>query len=112
MASGASDIIVSRAGSAIFEIASWGRASIIIPIPEDVSHDQRTNAYSYARSGASVVIEEKNFSSGVLVSEIERIVTNKEVKEKMQTSATNFSRRDSAKLIAEEILAVGLEHEK
>lgn len=111
MASGASDIIISRAGSAIFEIASWGRASIIIPIPEETSHDQRTNAYSYARSGACVVIEEKNLSAGVFLSEIERIL-HPDVKAKMEASATAFARKDSAKLIAEGILAIGLEHEK
>jgi len=112
IAAGASDIVISRAGSAIFEIASWGKASIIIPIPEPTSHDQRTNAYSYARSGASVVIEEKNLSSGVLLSEIERITGNKDTKLKMEESAKNFARRDSAHLIAEEIIAIGLEHEK
>ncbi len=112
MASGAADIIISRAGSAIFEIALWGRPSIIIPIPEETAHDQRTNAYSYARSGAAVVIEEKNMSSGVLMSEINRITGDASVKEKMESSATNFSRKDSAQLIAEGILAIGLEHEK
>ncbi|KKT79599.1 MAG: UDP diphospho-muramoyl pentapeptide beta-N acetylglucosaminyl transferase, partial [Parcubacteria group bacterium GW2011_GWF2_44_8b] len=60
MAAGVASIVVSRAGSTIFEIASWGKPSIIIPIPEPTSHDQRTNAYSYARSGAAIVIEEKN----------------------------------------------------
>ncbi len=112
IAAGASDIVVSRAGSAIFEIAGWGKASIIVPIPEPTSHDQRTNAYSYARSGASVVIEEKNFSSGVLLSEIERITSNKNTKTKMEESAKSFARKDSAQLIAEEIIAIGLEHEK
>lgn len=112
MASGAADVIVSRAGSAIFEIALWGRASIIIPIPEETSHDQRTNAYSYARSGSAVVIEEKNMSTGVLMSEIERITGDPLTKEKMESSAVAFSRKDSAQLIAEGIIEIGLEHEK
>ncbi len=111
MASGASDIIISRAGSAIFEIASWGRASIIIPIPEDTSHDQRSNAYSYARSGACSVIEERNLYPGLLVSEIDRIL-QRDTKEKMEQSALGFARKDSAHLIAEEIIKIGLEHEK
>ena len=112
MAAGIADIVISRAGSAIFEIAAWGKPSIIIPIPETTSHDQRTNAYSYARSGASIVIEEKNLSSGVLSSEIERILSNPEVKQKMAENAKNFARLDSAKIIAEELIAIGLEHEK
>ncbi len=109
MAAGAADVIVSRAGSTIFEIASWGRASIIIPIPEPTSHDQKTNAYSYARSGAAFVIEEKNLAPGILLAEIQRAVTTE--KEKMQESAKNFARKDSARLIAEELIAIGLQHE-
>lgn len=112
MAAGVADIIISRAGSTIFEIASWGKPSIIIPIPEPTSHDQRTNAYSYARSGAAIVIEEKNLAEGVLMSEIERILTNLNEKEKMQNAAFTFSRRNAAKLIAEEIIGIALEHEK
>ena len=111
-AAGVCDIVISRAGSTIFEIASWAKPSIIIPIPEPTSHDQRTNAYSYARSGAAEVIEEKNLAQGVLLSEIDRILSNPEEKEKMSKSASQFARRDSAKLIAEEITAIALSHEK
>lgn len=109
---GVADIVISRAGSTIFEIASWGKPSIIIPIPEPTSHDQRTNAYSYARSGAAIVIEEKNLAGSLLVSEIDRIMETPGEKEKMAQSAKDFARRDSARLIAQEILGIALEHEK
>ncbi len=111
-AAGAADLVISRAGSAIFEIAAWGKASIIIPIPEPTSHDQRTNAYSYARSGAAEVIEEKNLASHVLLSEIDRILTTPGEREKMESSAKSFARLDSAKIIAKEILNLALEHDK
>lgn len=111
-AAGVADIIISRAGSTIFEIALWGKPSIIIPIPETTSHDQRTNAYSYARSGGAIVIEEKNLASKVLISEIDRILSNPEAKEKMSKAALAWARKDSAKLIAQEIMAIALEHEK
>jgi UDP-N-acetylglucosamine--N-acetylmuramyl-(pentapeptide) pyrophosphoryl-undecaprenol N-acetylglucosamine transferase len=111
-AAGLADIIISRAGSTIFEIASWGKPSIIIPIPEPTSHDQRSNAYEYARSGAAIVIEEKNLAEGVLISEIDRILSNPGEKEKMQKAASAFSRRDSAEIIAKELASIALEHEK
>jgi UDP-N-acetylglucosamine:LPS N-acetylglucosamine transferase len=66
----------------------------------------------YARSGSAVVIEEKNMSTGVLMSEIERITGDPLTKEKMESSAVAFSRKDSAQLIAEGIIEIGLEHEK
>ena len=111
-AAGIADIVISRAGSTIFEIALWGKPSIIIPIPEPTSHEQRTNAYAYARSGAAIVIEEKNLASGLLLSEIDRVLQTQNEKEKMGQSALAFSRRDSAKLIANEITSIALEHEK
>lgn len=109
---GAADIIISRAGSTIFEIALWGKPAIIIPIPEETSHDQRSNAYSYERSGACSVIEEKNLTKGILLAEIERILTYPTVKEKMKKSAKAFARADAAALIAGEIISIALEHEK
>lgn len=110
-AAGAAELVVSRAGSTIFEIASWGKPSIIIPIPEPTSHDQRKNAYAYARSGAAEVIEEKNLEHGVFLSEIERLMDNENEREKMSAAAKAFSRRDAAELIAEQILAIALPHE-
>jgi UDP-N-acetylglucosamine--N-acetylmuramyl-(pentapeptide) pyrophosphoryl-undecaprenol N-acetylglucosamine transferase len=109
---GVADVVISRAGSTIFEIASWGKPSIIIPIPEPTSHDQRTNAYSYARSGGGIVIEEKNLASSLLISEIDRIIETPGEKEKMSAGAREFARKDSARLIAQEILGIALEHEK
>jgi UDP-N-acetylglucosamine--N-acetylmuramyl-(pentapeptide) pyrophosphoryl-undecaprenol N-acetylglucosamine transferase len=110
-AAGAASVVISRAGSTIFEISIWGKPSIIIPIPENISHDQRGNAYSYARSGACTVIEEKNLTRGVLLAEIERIVTNPEVSETMSKAAEGFAKKDAAKLIANEIVSIALEHE-
>ncbi len=111
-AAGVADLIISRGGSTIFEIALWGKPSIIVPIPEETSHDQRSNAYAYARTGAAIVIEEKNLAPHVLLSEVERILSNKDEQNKMKQAAASFARKDSAKLIAEEIIAIALEHEK
>ncbi|MEI6843348.1 MAG: UDP-N-acetylglucosamine--N-acetylmuramyl-(pentapeptide) pyrophosphoryl-undecaprenol N-acetylglucosamine transferase [bacterium] len=112
MSAGACDIIVSRAGSTIFEIASWAKPSILIPITNSNGDHQRKNAYSYARSGAAIVIEEKNLVANVLVAEINRIMGNKDEIEKMKASAQAFAKRDAARLIAEEIVKIALEHEK
>jgi len=111
MASGLATIVVSRAGSAIFEIASWGAPSIIIPIDEKVSHDQRSNAFAYARSGACTVVEEINLSPNILISEIDRLISDTAVREKMKESAKAFYKPDAAKLVAEEILKIALAHE-
>ncbi|MFA6226966.1 MAG: UDP-N-acetylglucosamine--N-acetylmuramyl-(pentapeptide) pyrophosphoryl-undecaprenol N-acetylglucosamine transferase [Candidatus Paceibacterota bacterium] len=112
MAAGVSSLIISRAGSAIFEIASWGLPSIIIPISDSNGNHQRENAYNYARFGAATIIEEKNLSSNILLTEIIRIMDDKELYKKMTTGAKSFIKGDSAKVIAGEIIQIGLQHEQ
>ncbi|MDB5188137.1 MAG: UDP-N-acetylglucosamine--N-acetylmuramyl-(pentapeptide) pyrophosphoryl-undecaprenol [Candidatus Kaiserbacteria bacterium] len=110
MAAGITGVIIARAGSGtIFEVASWGIPGIFVPIPLDVSHDQTENAFSYARSGAAVVIEQQNLSPHVLIAEIDRIMGDKHKQETMKAAAQDFSRPDAAKKIAlillEEVIA-------
>lgn len=111
MAAGASSVVVSRAGSTIFEIASWGVPSIIIPITNSNGDHQRQNAFAYARAGACNVIEEGNLTANILYSEITRLTTRPEEAEKMRESAKQFYKPEASRLIAEEILKIALEHE-
>lgn len=112
MAAGISSVVVARAGSGtIFEIASWGLPSIIVPIPPDVSHDQTENAFSYARAGACVVIEQRNLSPHVLVAEIQRITQDPALQAKMSEAARGFARPQAARKIANILLETSLEHE-
>lgn len=111
MAAGAADLIVSRAGSTIFEIAAWKVPSIIIPIPESISHDQVKNAFNYARSGACVVLEEANLSPNILSSEILRLLDNKREREMMSERAGQAAKTDAARKIARQIIDTALRHE-
>jgi UDP-N-acetylglucosamine--N-acetylmuramyl-(pentapeptide) pyrophosphoryl-undecaprenol N-acetylglucosamine transferase len=112
MSAGVADVIVSRAGSTIFEIAAWGIPSIIIPLPNSVSHDQTANAFAYAETGAASVIEENNLTSHILIEEIDRINNSPKIKETMKAQAKVFARIDSAIVIADAVLNIALEHEK
>ncbi|HEY4517633.1 MAG TPA: undecaprenyldiphospho-muramoylpentapeptide beta-N-acetylglucosaminyltransferase [Candidatus Paceibacterota bacterium] len=112
MSAGAASLVVSRAGSgAIFEIAGWGVPSIIIPLPTPVSHDQEKNAFTYARSGAGIVIAQGNLTSHLLVSEIDRLIGNPTLREQMSLAAKHFAKPDAARKIAEAIIDIGLKHE-
>lgn len=111
MVAGVASVVISRAGSSIFEIAAWGIPSIIVPISEKVSRDQHSNAFAYARSGSCEVIEEENLTPNILASEIERLTTNETEREKMKTAAKAFYKPNAARLVAEEILKIALEHE-
>ncbi len=110
MAAGTSSVIISRAGSTIFEIALWKVPSIIIPIPQEISHDQTSNAFAYAASGACSVIEEINLTPHVLASEIDRIVEKPGVADAMKRGTESFAHKDAATTIAREIIKLGLSH--
>ncbi len=112
MAAGAATIVVSRAGSTLFEIASWGVPSILVPFTESNADHSKKNAFNYARSGACVVVEEMNMTANILNSEIDRIVTNKSTLELMAKNAKAFYKPDAADKIARELMNIALSHEK
>ncbi len=113
MAAGVASVVVARAGSGtIFEIASWNIPCILVPIPLDVSHDQTKNAFSYARSGAAVVIEQKNLTPHLLAAEIDRLVQDQALRTKMSDAAKAFARPDAARKIAQILIETGISHEQ
>lgn len=111
MAAGVSSLVISRAGSTIFEIAGWGVPSIIIPITESNGDHQRKNAYGYARHGAAIVIEEKNLTSHLLAAEVEKVMTEPDLHAKMAAAAKSFFKPGGAATIAQEAVDIGLKHE-
>ncbi|MBI4118408.1 MAG: UDP-N-acetylglucosamine--N-acetylmuramyl-(pentapeptide) pyrophosphoryl-undecaprenol N-acetylglucosamine transferase [Parcubacteria group bacterium] len=111
MSAGAASLVISRAGSGLFEIAAWGLPSIIIPITESNGDHQRRNAFNYARSGACVVIEEKNLTPHVLVSEIKRLMQNEVERKRMGDAAKAFFLAGAEEKIAREAIRIALSHE-
>lgn len=109
-AAGAANLVISRAGSAIFEIASWGIPAIIIPIKSSNGNHQAKNAFAYARSGAATVIEETNLTGNILTAEADRILQSPDITRTMRESALEFVKPNAARLIAEELIKIALSH--
>jgi len=112
MAAGCANLVISRAGSMIFEIASWGIPSIIIPITNSNGNHQRKNAYNYARSGACTVIEESNLSDTLLMAEIDKILTSEQKINQMRENALAFASPLAAEKIAQSAIDIALTHEQ
>ncbi|MFN3692729.1 MAG: UDP-N-acetylglucosamine--N-acetylmuramyl-(pentapeptide) pyrophosphoryl-undecaprenol N-acetylglucosamine transferase [Candidatus Paceibacteria bacterium] len=107
----AASLVITRAGSTtLFEIALHGTPAIVIPIPEEISHDQRTNAYAYARSGAATVMEEGNLTPYLLTSEIQSIMGDPVRYEAMSRAARTFATPHAANQIAQILIAIAQEH--
>lgn len=107
----AASLIITRAGSTtLFEIAYHGKPSIVIPIPEDISRDQRTNAYAYASNGAASVIEEHNLTNSLFINEINTIIHDENRRSKMSQAAKARFIDGAASKIAGILKSIGEEH--
>lgn len=102
------DLIISRAGSgSIFEIAAFGRASIVVPLKGAANDHQRRNAWEYAKTGAAIVIEPENFTLHVTLLKIDEVIKNPSRQAQMEIAAKTFMKPDAAVVLAEEIVRVG-----
>lgn len=108
----AATLVITRAGSTtLFEIAAHGKPAIVVPIPEDISRDQRANAYSYARQTGAVVLEEHNLSDDILVSEIDRILDDPGMQQEMIAGARSLTGGEGAYKLADILIGIAAEHE-
>lgn len=88
------DIVISRAGAnAICELLALQKPNILIPLPSKSSRgDQLLNAASFEAQGFSIVINEDDLTTNLLVNKVMELYTNK--KQYIQTMAES-SQMDS-----------------
>lgn len=103
LAYAASDVVVTRAGAGfLFEISSLGKPAIVIPISTSASNHQLANAREFANYGG-ILIEEPNLIRHILIDQIKEAYKNRE---ELGKKIIQFAKPNSARRIAEEILAV------
>lgn len=96
-----SDLVVSRAGSGnIFEISANAKASILLPLSGSAQDHQVKNAYSYARTGATIVFEEGNFTPRFFLGKVRELFYPIEQIRIMEENAKKFARPQSAYVTA------------
>ncbi|MDD5431016.1 MAG: UDP-N-acetylglucosamine--N-acetylmuramyl-(pentapeptide) pyrophosphoryl-undecaprenol N-acetylglucosamine transferase [Candidatus Pacebacteria bacterium] len=101
----ATDLVLARAGAGtIFELAYFGKPSILIPLPEAANNHQLKNAIEYEKNGAAIIIQQENLLGNLVASQLTDLLNNKEALSKMSLAAEAFYRPDSASVIAQEIL--------
>ena len=96
------DIVVSRSGSNIFEIAYLGKPAIVIPYPYSAGDHQKANALEFAKFGG-VILEEENLKPSILIDQIEYLL-KPENYSLISQKIKQFAKPDAAKTIAEQIL--------
>jgi len=111
VAAGGVSLVITRAGSTLFEIATWGLPAIIVPIKSSNGDHQRKNAFAYARTGAAIVIEENNLTSEILWAQVDALMEDVLKREKMTVAAHSFAKADASRVIAEGLIKIALAHE-
>lgn len=97
----AADVVVSRAGSALFEIAAVGKPAIIIPLTNAANDHQVTNAREFAQHGG-IMIEQDNLTPHILINEILVAYGNRV---ELGANIRAFARPEAAAKVAQELLA-------
>lgn len=98
------DIIVSRGGaSTIAEAAAFGIIPIIVPLPAADDHQQK-NAESLVAKNAGRMILQKDLTPERLISEIQSLRADKDLRQNMVKNIKSFYIPQAAKTIAKEIL--------
>ena len=97
------DLVVSRAGaSSIMDICLTHKPSFLVPITVDAGQ-QRSNAYEMAKIGASIVLEEPNFTPHIVLEKINELLQQPDIMKAMSEQTVQFATPDAAARIAEEL---------
>jgi UDP-N-acetylglucosamine--N-acetylmuramyl-(pentapeptide) pyrophosphoryl-undecaprenol N-acetylglucosamine transferase len=101
----ASDLVVSRAGGSIFEIAAHGRPAVLIPYPYATADHQSANARYMAQTGAAIVIPDRELTPARLAQEVGRLLADPGRLAAMARASAAMARPHAAREIAHEVLA-------
>lgn len=94
------DLVIMRAGAtSISEIIAFNLPSILIPSPNVKHNHQFENANELKRSGAAILIEEKDCTSDRLLKEIERLSQDYTQYLTIKNNLKKFEKKDVCKNI-------------
>ncbi|HEX4765739.1 MAG TPA: UDP-N-acetylglucosamine--N-acetylmuramyl-(pentapeptide) pyrophosphoryl-undecaprenol N-acetylglucosamine transferase [Lichenihabitans sp.] len=103
----AAHLVIARAGaSTVSELATVGRASILVPFPHALDQDQAANAAVLAESGSAVVCDQSAFTPDWLAVELIRVLSMPADLFHRAQAARSSARWDSTERLADLVLAV------
>lgn len=104
------DLVISRAGaSSISEICLLGKPAILVPSPNVAEDHQTHNAMALVRRDAAVLVKDADAAEQLIPKALELIRDTKRL-EQLHTNVLQLAEKDSAKRIAEEVIALAKMH--
>jgi UDP-N-acetylglucosamine--N-acetylmuramyl-(pentapeptide) pyrophosphoryl-undecaprenol N-acetylglucosamine transferase len=108
----AADVALARAGAlSVSELAAAGVPSVLVPYPHCADDHQRHNASVLVDAGGAVMIEDSRLDAASLAEELDPLLDNPDMLERMRVSLRPFQGRRAAAAIADDMerLAGGVE---
>jgi UDP-N-acetylglucosamine--N-acetylmuramyl-(pentapeptide) pyrophosphoryl-undecaprenol N-acetylglucosamine transferase len=102
----AADLVISRSGGSVFELAAIGRPAILVPYPHATADHQGKNARWLAETGAAVVLPDADCTGPQLRELVGALLADRPRLETMALAARTAGRPDAADRVAEEVLAI------
>lgn len=102
----AADLVVSRAGGSVFELAAAGRPAILVPYPHATADHQAKNARWLAEAGAAVVLPDAECTGERLRALVGALLADRRRLDAMAEAARAAGRPGAADRVAEIALEV------
>lgn len=100
------DLVISRAGaSSISEICLLGKPAILVPSPNVAEDHQTHNAMALVNKDAAVLVRDAEAAEKLIATALELLNDPKRLKT-LHTNVLKLAQKDSAKRIAEEVIAL------
>jgi UDP-N-acetylglucosamine--N-acetylmuramyl-(pentapeptide) pyrophosphoryl-undecaprenol N-acetylglucosamine transferase len=90
------DLLVSRSGGTVSEIAAAGKPSILVPLPTAADQHQLRNAQALEKAGAARIVLDAEMTGARLVEEVTRMTSEPGLLEKMSDAARTLARPGAA----------------
>ncbi len=101
-----SDLVICRAGAmTLSELASAGRAAILIPSPNVVDNHQYKNAKAFEDAGAAFLVSEDENDLLRIPELAETLLSDRRLRTQMEQNSSKFAFRDASCVIANDIVA-------
>jgi UDP-N-acetylglucosamine--N-acetylmuramyl-(pentapeptide) pyrophosphoryl-undecaprenol N-acetylglucosamine transferase len=100
----AADLVLSRAGSSVWEIAAAGRPAILVPYPFATGDHQAKNAAYFVRAGGAIMI--RDLALDQVPDRVRSLLGDRPRLERMGEAMLRAARPRAAEEIAEELVAL------
>ena len=100
------DLVISRAGaSSISEICLLGKPAVLVPSPNVAEDHQTHNAMALVRRNAAVLVKDVDAAEQLIPTALQ-LINDEQRLEQLHTNVLQLAEKDSAKRIAEEVIAL------